>query len=623
MVTRAVTGPYDGLHEVSDRSEVHQVSDMSEINILVLGRTGVGKSTWINAIINYLAHPSLDDALAADSLGWVVPFSFSVNFIPDDQDEYQCANVKVGFTDQAKDDSIKVDDEWKKVDECDGATGVSATQRTIIHCVKVRDRVIRFIDTPGIGDTRGPDHDKENMADILRTLRNYNDLHGILILLKPNEQRLDVMFRFCIQELLIHLHNDAAKNIAFGFTNTRGTNYAPGDTFDPLFKLLEKYKDVRVPLSKNTVYCFDSEGFRYLAVQKQFGVKLDYLVENQRSWDHSVKESSRLLQHFQSLTPHPVRSTTNLYEVRSQLQSIAEPIAITSRNIQDTIRENEEDINSLMKVEMDQEELEQRLKTEIRTSMMRGTGNLRTVCAHQECVQHLPRGILGRDGNPVLDVAHKRVCCYGCWIPFAKLDTKGKWSLKLCGAFKFSSICHHCNHEISDHMQIRYDLEEIVQCIDPELKASINEKVSIADRKRVAIETKKNLIQELGEELDMLQEAAVQFSVFLKQNALLTYNDATLEYLERTMKEERAKVSLGGSRDNLDSLIQYEKKYKQLLQTLQDHVDSGKKPMDAAGAEELMRRLYSLKHYGTHLEKMRETFDAVGCSGREKPYVVK
>ena len=49
------------------------------INIVLLGETGVGKSTWINGFINYLRHDSLDDALrrapADDDL---IPTSFSV-----------------------------------------------------------------------------------------------------------------------------------------------------------------------------------------------------------------------------------------------------------------------------------------------------------------------------------------------------------------------------------------------------------------------------------------------------------------------------------------------------------------------------------------------------------------
>ena len=67
------------------------------------------------------------------------------------------------------------------------------------------------------------------MQNILDTINKYKYLHGILILLKPNDARLNLVFRFVISELLAHLHQDAAKNIIFGFTNTRSTNYLPGN----------------------------------------------------------------------------------------------------------------------------------------------------------------------------------------------------------------------------------------------------------------------------------------------------------------------------------------------------------------------------------------------------------
>jgi hypothetical protein len=76
-------------------------------------------------------------------------------------------------------------------------------------------------------------------------------------------------FKFCIKELLTHLHRSAVNNIAFGFTNTRISNYTPGDTFGPLETLLAEHPDVNLSLTMQTSYCFDSESFRYLAAHKQ------------------------------------------------------------------------------------------------------------------------------------------------------------------------------------------------------------------------------------------------------------------------------------------------------------------------------------------------------------------
>lgn len=101
----------------------------------------------------------------------------------------------------------------------------------------------------------------------------------------------------------------------FGFTNTRGSNYQPGDTFQPLEQLLKEYKDVIPGLFKDTVYCFDSESFRYLAARYK-GIDMGHIDDYRRSWDHSAGEARRLVTYFQNKRPHEVRNTVSLNETR-------------------------------------------------------------------------------------------------------------------------------------------------------------------------------------------------------------------------------------------------------------------------------------------------------------------
>jgi hypothetical protein len=167
-------------------------------------------STWINAFVNYLTYDSLESALHSD-LQWLIPCSFTTQAKDASCNEGRFVQrmVKIGSSPE----------------ERDGAQGQSATQQTSVYTIDIKNTRVRLIDTPGIGDTRGLDQDNKNMANILRVLRTYKTLHGVMILLKPNAARLTVMFRFCIKQLLTHLHKNAAKNIVFGFTNTRGSNY--------------------------------------------------------------------------------------------------------------------------------------------------------------------------------------------------------------------------------------------------------------------------------------------------------------------------------------------------------------------------------------------------------------
>ena len=138
----------------------------------------------------------------------------------------------------------------------DMTVGMSCTQKPTTYSFTVGDKVINLIDTPGIGDTRGQDQDKQNFEKILHHLSHIEEIHAICILLKPNNAKMGVVFRFCIQELLAHLHRDAARNILFCFTNTRGTDYRPGDTLPVLKKLLRELGDTGLDATPNNWFCF-------------------------------------------------------------------------------------------------------------------------------------------------------------------------------------------------------------------------------------------------------------------------------------------------------------------------------------------------------------------------------
>lgn len=298
-----------------------------ELNILILGETGVGKSTWINSLLNYISFLTLDEAMKVKQLEWLIASSFIVTTAVGKKLVQQ--EIKVG-TSGTEDTTI----------------GNSATQCATPYEIQFDGCTIRLIDTPGIGDTRGTDQDQKNMEDILNTINHYDVLHGIVILLKPNDSRIGVMFRFVVQELLTHLHRSAAQNIVFGFTNTRQTHYQPGDTLPSLVKLLDNMAANLIELTTDTVYNFDSESFRFLAANKQgvdLGNKSDYNV----SWERSVDECIRMLSYIASLPPHPIKNTVTLNASRKLITDLTKPMAEISRLITLNIKMNEEETTLL------------------------------------------------------------------------------------------------------------------------------------------------------------------------------------------------------------------------------------------------------------------------------------
>ncbi|CAF3575203.1 unnamed protein product [Rotaria sp. Silwood1] len=185
--------------------------------------------------------------------------------------------------------------------------GQSVTQhcRSYIFPIGTRTK-IRFIDTPGMGDTRGLIQDDINMQHILSFITNLSHLNAICILLKPNESRLNIVLRSYFDRLLKFLGENARHNIIFCFTNTRATFFAPGDTAPLLKKMILSCPIKDIPFDKSNTFCFDSESFRYLVAVRS-GIEFDQYQKNeyQQSWTISVTESDRLLQYFCGSTLKP------------------------------------------------------------------------------------------------------------------------------------------------------------------------------------------------------------------------------------------------------------------------------------------------------------------------------
>jgi hypothetical protein len=283
--------------------------------------------------VNYLTFPNFDTTLNRQEVACVIPSSFTWQSL--EGDDYVAKRIRVSPNagNHNNPESLQ--------DELDGLNGESTTQQTKQHWVDVGKTRVNLFDTPGIGDARGNAEDRKSMDSILKCLRTIRELHGILILLKLNNARLNVMFKFCLKELLIHLHRDAAKNIVFGFTNSRNTSFRPGETYNILKHMLEDDPDVGIRLSRNITYCFDSESFRCLAAHSNgidihdMGSIQDYRI----SWDRSAAETYRMMEHFRptNTASHCVESTWSLHRTREIVRVLTKPMADITQTINSNI----------------------------------------------------------------------------------------------------------------------------------------------------------------------------------------------------------------------------------------------------------------------------------------------
>lgn len=244
-------------------------------NFLILGSTGVGKSTFINAFVNYATYDTWETAKKNQPMVLI--------------------NTKFGFTDEnltVKEISVTGKTNLSNESE---TLGDSATQKTTTYTFPLlgTEKVIRLIDTPGMADTGGIEQDEKNCDDILLKISHYEELHAICVLLTTDVTRITGQFEYAIKQLFARLDKSAVNNIVFIFTRSRASAYTPGDTFPILQRLLNNIKDetphIDIPLNRQNIFCMDNETFRYLIAKNEVNYTEEALIDFKKSWDVSRK----------------------------------------------------------------------------------------------------------------------------------------------------------------------------------------------------------------------------------------------------------------------------------------------------------------------------------------------
>ncbi|KAF4343656.1 hypothetical protein FBEOM_2396 [Fusarium beomiforme] len=527
-------------------------------NILVLGQTG-----------------TFDEAKSAGELVFEVPCSFSVNHYnsSDPGQAIESRTIRVGSGEN----------------EHDGSTGNSATQKASVYRVTYRNIKYRIIDTPGIGDTRGPDQDKKNIKDIMNNLRRYEELHGILILLKTNETRISATFRFCFEELLSHLHRSAVKNIVFGFTHALISDYAPGDCLNPLQTLLKRHTSVKLTLCRANTYSFDAKSFHHLAAYFE-GIRGEDEGSPRESWDKSRAETLRLLSYIDDLKPHDIRQTLSMEGAREALGHLMIPMVEISQEIRKNLSLLEERRKELNDTRLSGDELRKRLHLERIIMVPKKLDKPRTVCNHEHCCE---------------DVIEECI---------------GHAALINCRTFKGNKkTCKNCKHRWQQHMHILYKLQETKERVkDKEIERRLKANVSDVALRQKGLERVQQLEREYRSEQKKLRNATAQFVAYLRENSAKAFHDATEEYYDQLIKIEKDKIQYGkDSRLNVDAnkrklqgLTHDRDKHLELVRTIKENMhaprDQTEELLTPDGVDKLIRELYELEHFGKNLKGFRD-----------------
>uniref|UniRef100_A0A183CF25 G domain-containing protein n=1 Tax=Globodera pallida TaxID=36090 RepID=A0A183CF25_GLOPA len=568
-------------------NELKRMNNKGFLNILLLGETGVGKSTLINAIVNYLKHPTFEEALQADEIKSVIPARFCTE---EYDDNGKCVQKEVVIGEMSKDECLEA--------------GKSQTKwpNAYITPSKVGYK-IRLIDAPGILDTGGPEEDDWNLHKTLSFISTLPELHAICILLKPNSTRSSLAFKYCINGLLTYLHKNAIENIFFMCTNARGSNYRMGKTRELLQKILTPIEAaLKVPelLCKNRIYCLDNEAFEHLCLIKKANVRYsdESMADFSRSWIRSEQELQRMFKYVStSVVPHRIWDTVSLNKAYRTIVDLTRPLAAISQQIQDNLSRIKDHKESISRGEQ-----EKTSESILHTVQFVPLNHPRTVCTSDRCTEAIK--------TPAEQIKlHRRHCHAHCYLENIIPGDMPNESLKNCAAMGGKDKCNQCGCDWSVHIHVVFD--EVVVPIDFD-KA----KWKLLADKRVTLSTLEAYRLQMLDERKKIYSKAAFFCSFLKTWALKPYNDSMEEYILLYIKDgKRFVAESDGEADRklqmeklegLEESLRLYKEQKELIDNANANDSTGPKVIKAEDVTECFDELCKLDLFGKSIKQMYE-----------------
>ena len=275
--------------------------------MLLIGESGVGKSTWINAFANYCMFPSLDQAVRNGGL-FPVPHTLT-------------------YTDPATQIKVLIssDVNGKSVPPQDARYGESVTQMPKEHVFDGKSTKINVIDTPGLLDARNSssdnDVDKQHVSNILRLLSSYDKIDAICVLLKASQNRLNNPFNYVLTEILTHLDIGACNNVVFIITYAASASFSANTVVDILSQFLKDNNLSKVlPVAKQKIFCFDNGVVDYLLKCKHKISATDYEKSTvELNWKQSVESKNAMLTYVCGLNPHSLENINAMHDAEHMI----------------------------------------------------------------------------------------------------------------------------------------------------------------------------------------------------------------------------------------------------------------------------------------------------------------
>lgn len=274
------------VHLFPQKNLTNQQKECSS-NIMVIGETGTGKSTWINALINYLQGIQYDE------------------------------NIRYNLFDEKKlqNDYQKLHGQKPKGSSVTDVPGVYNIEPTILF-----NNPIRIVDTAGYGDTRNDEnfnYDEKITQDIQQLFESstIENLNAICLIFKASETRVHERTKYVINKLLSLFGQEVKNNIVIIFTFANSYTDIPAlntlkDSTSPFVKHLGGIEKYKYFVFNSKVYFTDNN----IADNNE-------KIKNEIDYQNNAKSFGSLLKYIFSLTRISLESTKKVISDRLHIKN--------------------------------------------------------------------------------------------------------------------------------------------------------------------------------------------------------------------------------------------------------------------------------------------------------------
>ena len=300
------------------------------------------------------------------------------------------------------------------------------------------------------------------------------------------------------------------------------------------------------------------------------------------------------------MTPHDTKETVSLNEARNFTVAMSKAMGEAVELIYRDSKEIEQ-IENLCRASDDEiQKLQERLHFkgfERKRNQLRHTI---TVCTHKDCTEYK---LIGKSKQQ--ETIFKQICHERCYLKGIPSETTNNPQIYNCRAM-VKGRCKHCKHDYRDHMHMTYTTSLVEKTfLSDDVQQEINKLTNVKDKKQKFIAFLEKNIEEYEEEKEILYKCASPFGAFLKQNAMIAYNDLFICYLDMLIRVEQ--IEEDGDEDRINQLMKdkrtYEMMKKAIIEETSNPAHSEEKDIQIEKIYEMRNQLCSLKHNGKDLKK--------------------